>query len=89
MDMAAFGDRGNEAGHLRRLLPEDAPMDERLRGGEPRLERVGELRRAVERHAQAVVELAKIGVGDDVARVERGVEAARLQLEIMEDDAMQ
>ena len=45
-------------------------MDKRVGGGKPRLERVGELRRAVERHAQAVVELAKVGVGDKLARIE-------------------
>ena len=86
MDVAALGGRGNEAGHLRRLLPEDAPVGKRVGGGKPRLERVGELRRAVERHAQAVVELAEIGVGGDLARIGRRVEAADLQLENMEDE---
>ena len=75
MDMAALGRRGNKARHLRRPLPEDAPMDKRVRGGKPSLERIGELKRAVERHAQAVVELAKIGVGDKLARISRRVEA--------------
>src|SRR5580692_2715726 len=86
VDMAALGRRGNEARYLRRPLPEDAPMDKRLRSGKPRLERVSEFRGAVERHAQAVVELAKIGVGDKLARIGRRVEATHLELENMEED---
>src|SRR5258708_20225092 len=86
MDMAALARRGNKAGHLRRLLPEDAPMDKRLRGGKPRLERVGELGGAVERHAQAVVELTEIGVGDELGCIGRRVKLTHLELETMEDN---
>src|SRR5271155_330197 len=89
MDMAALGDRRNEAGELRRLLPERAPHGEVPGAGEARLDRVGESRRAVEGHAQRVVELAKIGVVGDVAGVNRSVEAASLQLEGVKDDAKQ
>ena len=64
-------------------------MDKRLRTGKPRLERVRELRSAVEGHAQAVVELAKIGVGDKLARIGRRVEATHFELESMEAIAMQ
>ena len=50
------------------------------------LQRVGEGRGAVERHAQPVVELAKISVGDEVACVKGGVELTRFQLEGVEQD---
>ena len=64
-------------------------MDKRLGGGKPRLKRVGELRRAVERHAQAIVELAKVGVGDKLARIGRRVEAPTLSLKVWRTIAMQ
>src|SRR5258708_23688487 len=86
MDMAALARRGNKAGHLRRLLPEEAPMDKRLRGGKPRLERVGELGGAVERHAQAVVELTEIGVGDELGCIGRLFKLPHLELENMVDN---
>src|ERR1700722_10725568 len=86
MDVAALGRRWNKARHLRRPLPEDAPMDKRVRGGKPSLERIGELRGAVERHAQAVVELTKISVGDKLACIGRRIEATHLELENMEED---
>src|SRR5271157_3729986 len=85
MNVAALGGRGNEARHLRGLLPENAPENKVLSGGESRLQRVGEGGGAVERHTQSIVELAKVGVRDQLARVRRRVEAAHLQLEDMED----
>ena len=64
-----------------------APFSEVGGCGQARLHPVGEGGRAVEGHAQPVVELAKIGVGGDVGRVDSRVEAAGLQLELVKGHA--
>ena len=60
-----------------------------LAGGEPLLQRVGEFGRAVECHAQAVVEFAKVRVGGDIAGIDLRVEVARLEPEVWNMHAQQ
>ena len=87
VDVVPLGDRGDEAGDLRGLLAKEAPLGEVAGGAQARLQPVGEGGRAVERHAQPVVELAEIGVGGDIGRIEGRVEAAGLQLELVKGHA--
>ena len=88
MHVAPVGEDGAKHVICAAGLPVEARVGVVARGGELRLERVGEGLGAVERHPEAVVELAEICVGDDVADIDAHVERPGPELQSGEDVAV-